>query len=51
MRGKWTKISLSVLGTIQNIDSLEFGFLKVSRFFSMAEKLSMLDGKDRKLKK
>ena len=34
-----------------NIDSLVFGFLKIYRFFSMAEKLSMSYGKDRKLKK
>ena len=51
MRSKWTKISLSVLGTILEIDSLEFSFLKIRRFFSMIEKLSMSDGKDRKLKK
>ena len=51
MRSKWTKISLSVLGTILEHYSLEFGFLKIRRCFSMAEKLSMSYGNDRKLKK
>ena len=36
---------------IVDLDSLGFGFSKIRRFFSMAEKLSMSDGRDRKFKK
>ena len=32
----------------QNIDSLDFSFLEIRRFFNMTEKLSVSDGKFKK---
>ena len=43
------KYHFQFLEQYSNIDSLEFNFLKICRFFNMAEKLSMSNGRDRKL--
>ena len=55
LKNEWEKNGLKhhiqFVTKYKNTDSLEFGFLKIRRFFNMAEKLSMSDGRDRKLKK
>ena len=45
MRSKWTKISLSNPGTILEHCFFRIWFLKIRRFFNLAEKLRKTDGR------